>query len=382
MSGPSSDNGPIEYVGKTDRRAKKTAPTAASPEPSADTAPAAGKAQPARFGWLWSVGLLVGIAGQIVAYVAFHEDVRAAALSFACDVSACSAAGMTTAGWLVIAAPAAILVGTSQFMSKLAKPGRVALGASALLVGMVSTTFIPGRGQDLLDLLDGPGSNVVADGILWGFGTAGAVLVFRIALFFVACKIPAVERRHNMVALVGAVVLIVGALPVAIAKSDPTWVRAAEIFPPVLTMNGDTLTRVAADDQRGCDGVLPDDALLNRRNCYLTVRAEFTTDDSDAVVTFRAVLYSDEETADEVRAGLPDRLTPVGVTGSTITVLSTTYSWVLVGAAKHTDGHGIATDERPWVLWPLRQVNYHFIGVQAGIFIDPDPTDEIRPRTP
>lgn len=372
MSNPLPGNGPVEHVGrKARRRAAAIEAVEASRQGSGS-----------RLAWLRSLLVVVGIAAAFVTYIALGGYVRSTVLGFACYVSGCSAAGMTTTGWLIVAAPAAVMLVTALFWRKLSKAGRIGLGSTAAVVYLVVITFIPGRRRDLSDLIKGPGSDAVADGILWGLGGAGAALLFMLLLVFVAKAVPAIERRYNTVALAGAVVLVVAALPVAIAKSDPTWVRATDSFPAELTMNGDRLTRTSVGEIRGCDGVLPDDALLNRKLCYLTVYASYTTDDSDAVATLRAVLYADDEAADEVRDGLPGGTTPVGVTGEVRTVLSTTYSWVLVGTAGHADGQTIAVDERPWVLWPLRQVSYHFIGVQGGLLIDPDPEDEIRPRTP
>ncbi|MEU8079468.1 hypothetical protein AB0B31_28990 [Catellatospora citrea] len=372
MSSPLPDTGPVERVGRKARRRAAAIEAVRS----------SGKGSGSRFGWLWGLLAVLTVAALFVTYIALGGHVRATVLGFACYVSGCSAAGMTTTGWLVVAAPAAVLIAAGVYWRKLGRSGRIGLGSTAAVVYLIVVTFVPGRGRDLSDLLKGPGSDAVADGLLWGLGGAGAALLFMLGLVFVGRAVPAVERRFNTIALTGAMVLVVAALPVAIAKSDPTWVRATEIFPAELTMNGDRLTRTSVDDIRGCDGVLPDDALLNRSLCYLTVRASYTTDDSDAVATFRAVLYADDETADEVRAGVPRGLTPVGVTGDASTVLSTTYSWVLVGTAGHADGRTIAADERPWVLWPLRQVSYHFIGMQGGLLVDPDPDDGIRPRTP
>lgn len=372
MSSPLPGTGPVERVGRKARRRAA----------AIEAVQASGKGSGSRFGWLRSLLVVLGIAALFVTYIALGGYVRSAVLGFACYVSGCSAAGMTTTGWLVVAAPAAVLLAAGVCWRRLSRSGRIGLGSTAAVVYLIVVTFVPGRGRDLSDLLKGPGSDAVADGLLWGLGGAGAALLFVLGLVFVGRAVPAVERRFNTIALTGAVLLVVAALPVAIAKSDPTWVRATEVFPAELTMNGDRLVRASVGETPGCDGVLPDDALLNKRLCYLTVHAAYTTDDSDAVATLRAVLYADDEAADEVRAGLPRGLTPVGVTGEAITVLSTTYSWVLVGTAGHADGRPIAADERPWVLWPLRQASYHFIGVQGGLLIDPDPDDEIRPRTP
>ncbi|GAA1404246.1 hypothetical protein [Catellatospora coxensis] len=372
MSSPLPESGPVEHVG---RKARRRAAAIEAVEASR-------KGSGPRFAGLRSLLVVLGVAAAFVTYIALGGHVRSTVLGFACYLSGCSAAGMTTTGWLIVAAPAAVMLVTALFWRKLGRAGRIALGSTAAVVYLVVITFVPGRRRDLSDLIKGPGSDAVADGIMWALGGAGVALLFMLVLVFVAKAVPAVERRYDTVALAGAVALMVAALPVAITKSDPTWVRAAEVFPTELTMNGDRLVRASVGETTGCDGVLPDDALLNKRLCYLTVRASYTTDDSDAVATLRAVLYADDEAADEVRAGLPRGTTPVGVTGEVRTVLSTTYSWVLVGTAGHADGRSVAVDERPWVLWPLRQVSYHFIGVQGGLFIDPDPDDEIRPRTP
>ncbi|MEU7826896.1 hypothetical protein [Catellatospora sp. NPDC049133] len=372
MSGPHPESSPVEHVGRKARRRAAAIEAVRS----------SGNGSGSRFGWLWSLLAVLGIAAAFVTYLALGGYVRSTVLGFACYLSGCSAAGMTTAGWLIVAAPAAVMLVTALFWRGLGRAGRIGLGSTAAVVYLVVITFIPGRRRDLSDLIKGPGSDAVADGLLWTLGGVGAALLFMLVLVFVAKAVPAVERRYNTVALAGAVVLVVAALPVAIAKSDPTWVRAGDVFPAELAMNGDRLVRASVGETSGCDGVLPDDALLNERLCYLTVHASYTTDDSDAIATLRAVLYADDEAADEVRAGLPRGMTPAGVTGEVRTVLSTTYSWVLVGTAGHADGRPIAVDERPWVLWPLRQVSYHFIGVQGGLFIDPDPDDEIRPRTP
>ncbi|GAA2403003.1 hypothetical protein Cme02nite_43740 [Catellatospora methionotrophica] len=368
----SSTSGPIEYVGKADRKAGRNADRKA-----AKKTPGGGS----RLGCLWSLLAVLGFFGAVIAYVRLGGYVRATLLGLACDLSACSVAGMTVAGWLIIATPAAMLLLTAVLWPRLAKRGRVALGIASAVVVLIAFTFLPGRERDLSDLVKGPGSEAAGDGIMWAFGGAGAALLFLLVLVYVGKAVPAVDRHYNTVATFGAVALMIAALPVAISKSDPTWVRAADVFPDELSMNGDRLVRTAVAEQRGCDGVLPDDKLLNLRNCYLTVRAVYTTDDSDAVATFRAVLYADDETADEVRDGLPRGLAPVGVTGGAITVMSTTREWVLIGTAGHADGHPIAEDERPWVLWPLRQVSYHFIGVQGGLLAEPDPAGEIHPRT-
>ncbi|MEV4413020.1 hypothetical protein [Catellatospora sp. NPDC049609] len=396
----SPDPGPIEYTRKADRRAAKLAAQAAAraaaqtrleraatpdqdgTDPAAPVAGRNGRKPAAKGSALGGVLAVLGIIGLFVAYFLFAPTGRRILLGFACDVTACSAAGMTTTGWLIVAAPAASMLLIGVLWRRADRIGRGAMVAFAVLSWLVAMLVVPGRGRDLADILKGPGSEQVGDGILWGLGGAGAALAFLFLLVFVGKAIPVVDRHYNTVAVIGIAALMVAALPLAIRAADPTYTRAADVFPAVLRMNGDTLTRTALSDRRGCDGVLPDDALLNRDGCFVTVHAAYTTDDSDAVAVLRAVLYRDDESADDARARLSSGMDPVGANGDVVTVFSTTGPWVLVGAAGHADGRTVTADERNWVLWPLRQVSYHFIGTQVGLLIDPDPTDEIRPRTP
>lgn len=335
------------------------------------------KPRRSRGGWVDGVLGIVAIVGAIGCFVVYGDDVRLGVLDLACEVTGCSAGGMVAAGWLVVALPALIMAITLVAWPRLPKTGRRIMIILAVPAFALVLFFIPGRRRDLDDMIKGTGADQFIEGLLWALGGLGATLVALFVMAFLARKVPAVEARYNTIAGVVAVLLVAAALPVAIANTGSTFVQAEKIFPPVLSMNGDTLTRTGMADQRGCDGVLPDDSLLNRENCVLTVRATYITDDSDAVATLRAVLYGSDEAADRVRDGLTSAKNP-----SVIEVYSTTFSWLLAGTAAHADGRAVTAEERPWVLWPLRQVSYHFIGVQGGIFIDPDPKDEIRPRTP
>ena len=325
---------------------------------------------------------MVGLAVLVVAFGAGAPTLRAIVIGGACDITACSSAGMTTAGWFVVVLPAIVIAVVAKLWSRL---GRVVRAALVLLtvVPTASTalSFLPGRRQTFDDLVRGPGSDQFAGGMVWAIGALVAALVLGLTTAAVGSKVPAVDRWFRRIVTVTSVIVVLAALPVAVSQAGPTYVRAGEIFPATIEMNGDTLTRTMIRDERGCTGVLPDDRLLNRRNCHLTVHAGFTTDDSDAVVTFRAVLYRDDETADRVRAGLPDRLTPAGVPAESVTVVSTTGEWVLVGTAAHADGRPIASADRGWVLWPLRQVSYYFIGTRVGLMVEPDPKDGIAPRS-
>ncbi|BCJ72312.1 hypothetical protein CS0771_18560 [Catellatospora sp. IY07-71] len=409
MSSPSRDTGPIEFVSKADRRAAKAAAKAAaqaaksggstaSGVAGAGGTPGSGPAAPggrpgsgpasragkpaSRWAPLFGGLSVIGVIGAFVAWFLIAPTLRRLLIGFACDVTACSAAGMTTAGWLVVAAPASAMLLIGVSWQRAGRTARRVMIGFAVLTWLVAMLVIPGRGKDLSDILTGPGSAQLGEGILWALGGAGAALAFLFLLVFVGRAVPAVDRRYNTVAVAGIAAMIVGALPLAIDAAEPTYARAAEVFPAVLKMNGDTLTRTELGDERGCDGVLPDDTLLDRHGCIVTVRASYMTDDSDAIAVFRAVLYRDDETADEARAGLPAGLAPVGAPGGAVAIFSTTGPWVLVSAGAHDNGREVTAADRPWVLWPLRQVSYHFIGTQVGLLIDPDPTDAIRPRNP
>jgi hypothetical protein len=359
---------PIEYVGQAKPSRERPAP---GPGPT--------KSQ--KSGW-WPLLYITVILGVVGARFFLGGQLRSTLTGFACDVTACSAPGMVTAGWLIVVLPITVVPVTALLWARVGLISRVALAiATGISVG-VATLFIPTKRQSLSDLMSGPAGGQLADGITWAGGAVGVTVASMIIMALLSNWIPAVKARFSPIATALAAVLMVTALPLAISNAYPTLVTATEIFPAILTMNGDTLTRTAAADQRGCDGVLTDDALLNDRHCLLTVRVGFTTDDSDATVTFRAVLYFDEDTADAVQAALPDRVTPVGAGDAQITTVSSFNEWLLIATATHADNRPIEKDERSWVLWPVRQVAYYFIGAHGGLFIDPDPKDGIAPRTP
>ncbi|MFD1323888.1 hypothetical protein [Micromonospora sonneratiae] len=373
MSSAKND-GPIEYVGEASRRRRQRG----KPDGSADGHRPTGS----RRSGLWGIAVILGVLAGIVGLAFFGPTGRVVLIGFACEVTACSAAGMTVAGWLLIALPAASVAMVGLFWSRLGRAARVAVMLLVVPTVAAAYMFSPGRRTPFDDLLIGPGGGQFGDGIIWAVGALGVALAMWLIAAVVSSRVPVVNRRFRAIVAGITVVAVVLALPVAISRADPTYVRATEIFPTTITMNGDTLTRTMARDQRGCDRVLPDDDLLNRRNCFLTMHVGFTTDDSDAVVTFRAVLYRDDATADQVRDIVPDRTVPVGVTGDSITVMSTTREWLLIGTVAHADGRPISQPERGWVMWPLRQVSYYFIGSQVGLMVEPDPKDGIAPRTP
>lgn len=367
MSTPESAS-PIEYVGQAK-------PSRGRP------APGPGPTKSQKSGW-WPLLYVTVMLGVVGARFFLGEQLRSALTGVACDVTACSAPGMVTAGWLIVVLPIVVVTVTVLLWPRLGPISRVALAIAAGSTAGTAILFLPTRRQTLSDLVSGPAGGQLADGILWAVGAAGVAVAAMVIMALSSNWLPAIKVKFSQIAAGLAAILLITALPLAISKAYPTLVTATEIFPAVLTMNGDTLTRTAAADQRGCDGVLTDDALLNDRHCLLTVLVGFTTDDSDATVTFRAVLYFDEDTADAVQAALPDRVTPVGAGDAQITTVSSFNEWLLIATATHADNRPIEKDERSWVLWPVRQVAYYFIGAHGGLFIDPDPKDGIAPRTP
>ncbi|MEV6968012.1 hypothetical protein AB0M47_23165 [Hamadaea sp. NPDC051192] len=384
-----TDQGPIEYVGRKKLRPPKQPKVPKRPrvpgrptvQPS-DVRPAAGKAAKApakktsRWAWLYVVAVIVGLMAAFVGYVFLGTILRPMYVSGACELSACSTGGMVIAGWLVIAVPAA-LIGATAIVQKLAgrTTRRVLLGLTIASV-LMALSFVPGRRRrGLSDLVKGPGADQFIDGFLWALGGIGATLVAMVLLAVIGRKAAVIGRNYTVSSLVAGAVLVVTAVPVAVSATGSTGTNPEEIFPAVLQMNDDVLTRTATANQRGCDGVLADDALLNVENCVMALHVAYRTDDSDAVASLWAVLYTTSDAADAVRQALPS-----ASTDALATIYSTNKSWLLLGTAAHADGGIITKADRPWVLWPLRQVAYRFIGFQNGLLLDPDPGDEIHPR--
>ncbi|MEV0272439.1 hypothetical protein AB0H43_26985 [Hamadaea sp. NPDC050747] len=323
-----------------------------------------------------AVAVIGGLMAAVVAYAFLGTILRPAYVSGACHLSACSTEGMVIAGWLVIALPAGLIAATALVHKRAGNTTkRVLLGITIAAV-LMAMSFIPGRrSRGLSDLVKGPGADQFIDGLMWAFGGLGATLLVLILLAVIAQKAPAVNRTFAVASTAAGAVLILAAIPVAVSATDSTGTNAEEIFPAVLRMNDDVLTRTTTANQRGCDGVLPDDALLNAENCILALHVAYRTDDSDAVAGLWAVLYGSNDAARSVRALLPS-----ASSGTVVGVYSTNDSWLLLGTGSHADGRTIADDERPWVAWPLRQVAYRFIGFHTGLLLDPDPGDEVHPR--
>ncbi|MBB5874503.1 hypothetical protein F4553_007937 [Allocatelliglobosispora scoriae] len=361
-------------------RAERRAAAAAKRAADSATAPKAAKRK--QGSGRWGMLVFLGIAALIAFYVLLGRDSRSAIMQTACVVTGCTSGGMAAAGWLVISLPMLYLAGWSLIgwnLAAVVKPGWLRIGYALLGVPLFLQVllFVPGKHTDLDDILAGPGSDQMATGIRWaGIGIGiGIVLVL-------ATSVVSKGRTSPLLPVGLAVLAVLAALPVAITRADPTYYRAADAFPDTtITASGDVLQRVDRDEFDGCAGVFAADSLLEYRHCIRTVTATYTTDDSDALVTLRAVLYGSDDAAREVRDGI-GAVTPLGVNGPVRSVFSVAHSWVLVGTSGHADGRAIAEGEPGWLLWALKQATYRFLSIQAGFHIDPEPKDGIAPRTP
>ncbi|MFF4894005.1 hypothetical protein [Micromonospora chersina] len=342
---------------------------------AAPVPPAAGAARSGRLALLVPAGIVALVTLRIV----FGDDLRARIDESACAWTGCTGTGMAVVGWLVIILPVLWAVVAVVLWSRLSAPARgaaVLLGLAFLLVAWV---HVPSRHSALYLILDGPAAGAAATGIRWGGVGAALAVVALIALTARAGAGPRPARGPIGPALVAAALL--GTLAVAVARAEAAPVTLAEAMPErTFRAAGDTLRRTGGTDLRGCAGVLAGDVL---DGCVRTVRVSYTTDDSDAVVHLAAVLYPSERAARDRRGRLPRGAAQLGTPrGETITVNSTTGSWLLLSSVGHADGRGIAEADRGYLLWAAKQVAYRFIGRQVGLLAAPSAADGIGPRTP
>ncbi|WNM37033.1 hypothetical protein RMN56_17735 [Micromonospora halotolerans] len=352
--------------------------TAADPDPVRDGEHVPPPAGTARFGPL---ALLVpaGIVAFVALRVVSGDALRARIDESACAWTGCTGTGMAAVGWLLITLPvlwAVVAVVLWARFSAPARVGAVLLGLAFLLVAWV---HVPGRRSALDLLLDGPAAGAMATGIRWGGVGAGVAVVAVLVRTVRADGGRRPDRGPVGPALVA--VALLGTLAVALVRAEAPPVTVAEAMPErTFEAAGDTLRRTGGKDLRGCAGVLAGDVL---DGCVRTVRVTYTTDDSDAVVHLAAVLYPGERAARERRGRLPRGTAQLGIpAGETITVSSTTGSWVLLSSVGHADGRSIAGAERGYLLWAAKQVAYRFIGRQVGLLVAPSAGDGVGPRTP
>lgn len=327
-------------------------------------------------GFLFVLGPIVLGVGN--AY--FGPQVRDGVVAAACRFTGCGAAGMAFAGWLVISAPLWWLAGGALFVGRWGWPARWAYGIGGALLVLVAWPFLPGRGEELDDLLAGYGELAFATGLRWAGLSAVALIAVAVAAATLGSRLPDGVRR------VGAAVVAVlaGLVMLGVAMSRgvmPPMTAAAMFDEPRFEVAGDTITRVSTADRDGCAGVVANERLLD--GCLRTARAVFTTDDSDAVVYLAAVLYPSRETARAVRDALPEGTGQQGFSGDTRTTRTVTGSWLVLTTVRHADGRDIAGDtDAGHLLWAAKQVGYRFVGMQVGLLVAPSPKPPIAPRTP
>jgi hypothetical protein len=377
----SNDQGPIEYVGdRGQRRRDRRQQRLSEPSAAATPTPAARARRP------WSgLAVTLAVVGALVAgvlYYVYATRVRHELGGLACDLTACGAEGMTAAGWLVVLVPTACLSLLAVLWRRMSGLARTVASAVTLPLAFAALTFVPRGDTDLDEVITGPAGRQFAEGIRWAMVGIGAALAVLALLGWLSTKLAAVRRVFNPTALAAMAVAIAASLPLAISQAEPTFVTSDSIFPSSFRASGDTLTRFVSADEPGCADVVDDAAPLRRNGCQLTVVGGYRTDDSDAEAIVTAVLFGSERDARDARAGLPAEPGPAGRRGDSITVMSTTGAWLLVGRVHHAGREPITAEERGWLLWTLKQVSYRFISVQQGLLVGPSPADGIAPRTP
>ncbi|MGC3861745.1 hypothetical protein ACPSM1_16305 [Micromonospora chersina] len=349
--------------------------SATDPDPVRPVPPAAGAARSGRLALLVPAGIVALVTLRIV----FGDDLRARIDESACAWTGCTGTGMAVVGWLVIILPVLWALVAVVLWSRLSVPARGAAVLVGLAFLLVAWVHVPSRRSSLYLLLDGPAAGATATGIRWGGVGAGLAVVAVIVLTARAEARPRAARGPVGPALVA--VALLGTLAVAVTRAEAAPVTVAEAMPErTFRAAGDTLRRTGGTDLRGCAGVVAGDVL---DGCVRTVRVSYTTDDSDAVVHLAAVLYPSERAARDRRGRLPRGTAQLGTPeGETITVNSTTGSWVLLSSVGHADGRSIAEADRGYLLWAAKQVAYRFIGRQVGLLAAPSAADGIGPRTP
>jgi hypothetical protein len=287
---------------------------------------------------------------------------------------------MAAAGWLVIAAPVGWLAGGALFLGRWGRAARWAYGIGGGLLVLVAGAFIPGRGEELDDLLDGYGELAFATGLRWAGLSVVALIAVAVAAGALSSRLPGAVLRTG--AAVVAALASLTMLGVAMSRGVMPPMTAAAMFDePRFEVAGDTITRVSTADRDGCAGVVANERLLD--GCLRTARAVFTTDDSDAVVHLAAVLFPSVEAARAVRDALPEGTAQMGFAGDTRTTRTVTQGWLLLTTVQHADRRDIAGDtDAGQMLWASKQVAYRFIGMQVGLLVAPEPEPPIAPRTP
>ena len=323
-------------------------------------------------------GLLLLVAAPFVLEVAnglWGQQVRDPVVAFACRVTGCAAPGMTVAGWLIIMMPVALVAFGFMPFRRWSRPVQWAYGIGTGLVAVLTWFFIPGRGTELDDLLDGYGKYAFATGLRW----AGLCILAVIAAVVTGAALKRTWAWPAAAIVAGVACLVL--LGVAISRGAmPPMTAAAMFADKTWTSAGDTLTVTSTEDLDGCDGVVANQPLL--RGCIRTAKATFTTDDSDAVVHLAAVLFPSPDIAGARRDDLPDGTGQQGITGATRSTRMDIDGWLILTSVRHADGREIANADVGHLLWAIKQVNYQFTSSQVGLYVAPNPNPPIAPRTP
>ena len=308
------------------------------------------------------------------------DELRDLLVAAACRFTGCGAPGMAAAGWLVVSAPIWWLAAGATRFGRWRRPARWAYGIGGGVLVLVAWAFVPGRGEELDEVLDGYGELAFATGLRWAGLSIVALIVVGLLTAWLGGKLPA--RATRFAGGVAAVLASLAMLVVATVRGVMPPMTAAAMFPePQWRVAGDTITRVSTADRSGCAGVVANERLLD--GCLRTASAVFTTDDSDAVVHLAAVLFPSTGTARAVRDALPDGTGQQGFTGDTRTTRTVTQGWLVLTTVRHADGRAIPDDtDAGHLLWAAKQVGYRFIATQVGLLVAPTPKPPIAPRTP
>jgi hypothetical protein len=113
------------------------------------------------------------------------EAFRFATISSACSVTGCSDSAMAVVGWLMVQTPMLFCVAIAWRWHRSSRAGKVLWVIATVAFMVVAAHFLTYEGgPDWQDLLPGPGSTAVLDGMTWGFGSAAAALVLLMTIGF------------------------------------------------------------------------------------------------------------------------------------------------------------------------------------------------------
>jgi hypothetical protein len=304
---------------------------------------------------------------------------RNSLVGLACQVTGCTAAGMATAGWLLILAPIAALAAGALWWRQWSRAARAAWITGTVALVFLGGMFVPGRRRSLDDILDGYTELAFATGLRWAGLSVVAIVVAMIAGATLGRGLG--TARGRWIAVAGGAIASVVMLGVAISRAWMPPMTAEQMYAGMRswTSEGDTITVVSTADRDGCAGVLANDRLLD--GCMRTAGAVFTTDDSDAKVSLAAVLFPAPDQARDRRAALPEGTGQQGFVGDVLTTRTVTGQWLILATVQHANGGPIADDERGYLLWALKQAGYQFTNLQTGFSVTPSPDESIKPRT-